>query len=129
MLYLGMSELTTTDKTIREALKRTMREKGLTQAALAERLGIKQPSVADILTGRRGRQPESLLNLLDAVGLELTIREKAAEKGDDSTDPPYLALAGMFDDPNSPGDVSVHHDFYIGEGLERDHEEAIRGNR
>lgn len=124
-----MSELTSTDKAIRDTLKRTMREQGLTQTALAEQLGIKQPSVADILTGRRGRQPESLLNLLDAVGLELTIQPKTATKSREVEASPYLALTGMIDDPSSPGDVSVRHDFYIGEGLSSEHEESTRGER
>ncbi len=124
-----MSELTQTDKAIRDTLKRTMREQGLTQAALAERLGIKQPSVADILTGRRGRQPESLLNLLDAVGLELTIQPKTATESREVEAPPYLALAGMFDDPDSPGDVSARIDHYIGEGLEAEYRESTAGKR
>ncbi len=107
-----------------------MKEKGLTQAALAERLGIKQPSVADILTGRRGRQPESLLNLLDAAGLELTIQPKTATGSREGVeDPPYLALAGMFDDPDSPGDVSARIDHYIGEGLEAEYRESTAGKR
>lgn len=42
---------------------------------------------------------------------------------------PHLALAGMFDDPDSPGDVSARHDHYIGEGLESEHLETTTGNR
>lgn len=112
-----------------------MKEKGLTQAALAERLGVKQPSVADILTGRRGRQPESLLNLLDAVGLELPIQPKSAPDREAET-PPYLILAGMFDilagmfdDPDSLGNVSARIDHYIGEGLEAEYRESTAGKR
>lgn len=105
-----------------------MQEEGVTQAALAERLGVKQPSVADILSGRRGRQPESLLNLLGALGLELTVTLKASTPA--TPEPPaYLALAGRFDDPESPGDVSVRHDHYVGEGLEAEHQESIAGER
>ncbi len=123
-----MNELTDADKTIRDTMKRVMHEEGLTQAALAERLGVKQPSVADILSGRRGRQPESLLNLLDALGLELTVTPKAPTST--APEPPaYLALAGRFDDPDSPGDVSARHDHYIGEGLEVEHSESIAGER
>jgi hypothetical protein len=33
-----------------------------------------------------------------------------------------LALAGIFDDPDSPGDVSARHDDYIREAFE---EEAV----
>lgn len=123
-----MSRLTDSDKAIRDTVKRVMHEEGLTQAALAQRLGVKQPSVADILSGRRGRQPESLLNLLDALGLELTVTPKAPATT--TPEPPaYLVLAGRFDDPNSPGDVSVRHDHYIGEGLETEHTESIAGKR
>ena len=123
-----MKDLANADKTIRDTVKRVMHEEGLTQAALAERLGVKQPSVADILSGRRGRQPESLLNLLDALGLELTVMPKAPIAT--TPEPPaYLALAGRFDDPNSPGDISARHDHYIGEGLETEHTESIAGER
>lgn len=123
-----MNELTNADKAIRDTVKRVMHEEGLTQAALAERLGVKQPSVADILSGRRGRQPESLLNLLDALGLELTVTPKTPTPA--APEPPaYLALAGRFDDPNSPGDVSARHDYYIGKGLETEHRESTAGKR
>lgn len=42
---------------------------------------------------------------------------------------PYLALAGLFDDPDSPGDVSSRLDDYLGESLEREYEESVRGER
>lgn len=123
-----MSGPTDSDKAIRDTVKRVMHKEGLTQAALAERLGVKQPSVADILSGRRGRQPESLLNLLDALGLELTVTPKAPTAT--TPEPPaYLALAGRFDDPDSPGDVSARHDHYIGEGLETEYTESTAGKR
>jgi len=48
----------------------------LTQQELAQRLGIKQPSVADLLSGRRGQVPQSLIDLLDALDLEIVIRPK-----------------------------------------------------
>lgn len=51
-----------------------MQERGLTQAELARQLGIKPPSLAQILSGRRGRVPESLLDVLQALDLHLDAR-------------------------------------------------------
>ncbi len=48
-----------------------MQDRGLTQAELARQLGIKPPSLAQILSGRRGLVPASLLNVLDALELKL----------------------------------------------------------
>ncbi|AWN24677.1 XRE family transcriptional regulator [Deinococcus irradiatisoli] len=50
----------------------------LTQADLALKLGIKQPSVAELLGGRRGRIPQSLIDLLDALDLELVVQPKTS---------------------------------------------------
>jgi transcriptional regulator with XRE-family HTH domain len=75
------------DTHIRRAIESAMREKGLTQAELARRLGKTPQSVAPILKGRRGKQPESLLEVLDALGLEL----KVVPKGRPETLPPDLA--------------------------------------
>lgn len=54
-----------------------MGEQKLTQKELADKLGIKQPSVADVIGGRRGRVPQSLIDILEALGLELTARKKS----------------------------------------------------
>lgn len=53
-----------------------MAERDITQQALADTLGIKQPSVAAIVSGDRGKIPQSLIAVLDALGLELTVRSK-----------------------------------------------------
>ena len=57
-----------------------MQQKGLTQAELARRLGKAPQSVAPILKGRRGKQPESLLEILDLLDLELEVRPKGAKR-------------------------------------------------
>lgn len=72
-----MEPLPITDQTIREAIKTAMGEQKLTQKELADKLGIKQPSVADVIGGRRGRVPQSLIDILEALGLELTARKKS----------------------------------------------------
>ncbi|MDQ3460708.1 MAG: helix-turn-helix transcriptional regulator [Deinococcota bacterium] len=43
--------------------------------------------------------------------------------------PSYLALAGMIDDQESPGNVSTHHDAYLGEALEEKHLRAAKDKR
>lgn len=62
---------------IREAMKAALQRRGLTQAQLASRLGIKQPSVTQLLSGTYGKVPQSLLHALDELGLELQVVEVA----------------------------------------------------
>ncbi|WP_234009015.1 helix-turn-helix domain-containing protein [Deinococcus sp. NW-56] len=70
--------LSPVDQRIREAMRLAMemRSPRLTQAVLAERLGISQPAVAALLSGRRGQIPQSLVDLLEALDLELTVQPK-----------------------------------------------------
>ena len=56
---------------IRARIREEMTRQNITQAELARRLGVKQPSVAQIMSGKRGTMPESLLDLLCALGLTL----------------------------------------------------------
>lgn len=56
----------------------------MTHAQLASRLGIKQPSVTQLLNGTYGNIPQSLLKALDALGLELMVVE-APDAEDAST--------------------------------------------
>lgn len=74
-----MSEsLAPTDQRIRDAVRTVMDgSPKVTQTALAERMGITQPAVAGLVSGRRGLIPQSLINLLDALGLELVVQPKA----------------------------------------------------
>ena len=58
---------------IRARVRQEMTRQGITQHELARRLGIKQPSVAQLLSGKRGTVPESLLDLLGALGLTLDV--------------------------------------------------------
>ncbi|WP_345468165.1 helix-turn-helix transcriptional regulator [Deinococcus carri] len=78
----GMSDgLSPVDRRIREAMRHAMETHSprLTQSSLAERLGISQPAVAALLSGRRGQIPQSLVDLLDALNLELVVQEKEQE--------------------------------------------------
>lgn len=55
----------------------------------------------------------------EQVGIE-DVLEVVEESSAESTQPDYLELAGIFDDPDSPGDVATRHDDYLGDWLEED---------
>jgi transcriptional regulator with XRE-family HTH domain len=58
------------------AIRQKMKEKGLTQKELSERVGLSQPNLARLLAGRSPRVPDSLQKVLDHLGLELTAEDK-----------------------------------------------------
>lgn len=68
---------------IRETARRALKERKLRQADIAEEIGLSQPEVARLLTGRVGRVPDAWQKLLDALDLELVAIPKV-EKADDS---------------------------------------------
>ena len=53
---------------VREAVRQTMKQRELTQSELAQRLGMTQPALAKMLTGRTGQVPESWQKVLDELG-------------------------------------------------------------
>jgi predicted transcriptional regulator len=63
-----------TDNAIRRAVVEEMTRQGMTQTALAEKLGVTRSHVSQMLSGYRGKVPESLVELLTALGLELTVK-------------------------------------------------------
>lgn len=65
-----------TEQRIRQNLEQARAEQGLTHAALAQKLGVKPPSVTAILTRKRALIPQSLIDLLDALDLELVAQPK-----------------------------------------------------
>ena len=68
--------MTETDKRLRETVTQTMRDRGITQTQLADSMGVTQGHVSQLVTGERGKIPESLIALLDELGLELTVVER-----------------------------------------------------
>ncbi|MBB5234513.1 helix-turn-helix domain-containing protein [Deinococcus budaensis] len=70
--------LSPTDQRIRDALRAAMDGSSprVTQQALADRLGVSQPAVAAMLAGRRGQVPQSLIDMLEALGLEIVVQPK-----------------------------------------------------
>ena len=55
------------------AIKEAMTRQGLNQANLAKRLGISPPALSQLLTGKRGTIPESLMDVIHALGLSLEV--------------------------------------------------------
>jgi ribosome-binding protein aMBF1 (putative translation factor) len=68
-----------TDHQIEVTIRQAMSEQGLTHASLAQRLGIKAPSVTRIITGKTGIIPQSLIDVLEALSLELTVQPSSGE--------------------------------------------------
>lgn len=56
---------------VRSAARAALKGKKLTQAEIADAIGLQQSDVARLLTGRVGRVPENWQKLLDALDLEL----------------------------------------------------------
>lgn len=68
------------DKKIREAIEDHMRRVGVTNADLARKLEISPQAVGQITNGQRGRIPDSLNDLLEALDLELTVTPRTEGK-------------------------------------------------
>jgi plasmid maintenance system antidote protein VapI len=64
------------DKKIRQAIEDHMNKIGLSNAELARRMKVSPQAVGQIINGQRGLIPDSLNDLLKAIGLELTVRAK-----------------------------------------------------
>ena len=62
--------------TIGEMLRHLRIEQGVTQTELAEKLGIKQPTLARMESGRVGINESTLTRILDALNLQLQITSK-----------------------------------------------------
>lgn len=56
---------------IRARIRAEMARQGVSQAELARRLGIKPPSLSQVLSGKYGQMPQSLMDVLEALGLTL----------------------------------------------------------
>ena len=53
-----------------------MEERDMTAADLARKLDVSHQAVSQVLSGERGKMPQSLLNLMEVMGLELVVCEK-----------------------------------------------------
>jgi HTH-type transcriptional regulator/antitoxin HipB len=53
------------------------RNAGLTQAELGKRIGLRQATISKLEKGEPATQPATLLDVLTALGLEITIGERS----------------------------------------------------
>jgi ribosome-binding protein aMBF1 (putative translation factor) len=65
------------DKKIRQAIEARMNKVGLSNAELARKMKVSPQAVGQIINGQRGRIPDSLNDLLKAIGLELVVKAKS----------------------------------------------------
>lgn len=65
---------------IREAMRQALHKRGWTQEQLASELGITKSAVTQLLNGHYGKIPQSLLNALEALDLELVAQEVRPKK-------------------------------------------------
>lgn len=63
--------MTGMNEQVRSASREALKRKQMTQAEIAEQIGLQQSDVARLLTGRVGRIPDNWQKLLDALELDL----------------------------------------------------------
>lgn len=59
------------DKEIRQEIRVEMARRGVSQRELARRLGVTPSALSQVVSGTRGTIPQSLLDVLAALGLTL----------------------------------------------------------
>lgn len=62
---------------IRKATIEAIRKKGKTKAELARELNMDRQYLADLLSGKSGNAPKRYMEVLKALGLELTVTPKS----------------------------------------------------
>ncbi len=65
-----------TNETIRNAIQTALASQGKTAQELARDLGVEGTRIDRLQSGLEGGVPELLLNVLDALGLELQVKPK-----------------------------------------------------
>lgn len=72
-----MAQLTRSAAQIGNIVKRRRQAAGLTQSDLAARLGVRQATVSSVEAGGEGTKLSTLLDLLGALDLELTVAPRS----------------------------------------------------
>jgi len=63
-------------KSVRDAVREVMNERGLSQVRLAQELDIDRVNLTRLLSGRVNGVTPTWQKILDALGLELTVQKK-----------------------------------------------------
>lgn len=74
-----------TPKQLGQILKRYRARRGLSQLQAGSRVGMKQSTVSAIETDAAPSRVASLYRLLSSLGLELVLRDKSTQPGDNTT--------------------------------------------
>ena len=72
-----MNFLSRSPRDIGHALREARRDRGWSQKELAERCGLWQETISKIERGAGGTKLDSLFDLLAALDLELTVRDRS----------------------------------------------------
>ena len=67
------------DARIRADILGHIEQQGISQVEVAKRIGVAPQSVNRFLKGERGSLPKSMVDVLDALDLELHVRPKKRE--------------------------------------------------
>jgi predicted transcriptional regulator len=65
---------------IREMVRESMNQQGISTYRLAQLTEIEQPNVTRLLKGRSGKIPDSWQKILDALDLELVVQSKTKKR-------------------------------------------------
>ena len=68
------------DKRIRQAIHQAMIERGLINADVARELKVTPQAVGQVINGDRGKLPQSLIDVLRAVGLRLVVVDEQGKE-------------------------------------------------
>jgi len=77
-----MQHLVRTSKNIGHAIRQARKEKNLTQKDLASLSGVWQETISKIETGSSGTKLETIFDLIAALDLEITVRERSKGTSD-----------------------------------------------
>ncbi|MBZ9905618.1 helix-turn-helix domain-containing protein [Mesorhizobium sp. B2-3-14] len=78
--------LARTPEQIGNAIRRARKQKGLSQAALGDRAGMRQPSVSIIESGNPAARLDSVLALLAALDLEFQVAPRSKRSSSEIED-------------------------------------------
>jgi HTH-type transcriptional regulator/antitoxin HipB len=78
-----MKHLVRTAKQLGEAIARERRARGLTQAQLADKAGLRQEAISKIEGGNPGTRFDRISNILAALDLEFTLGPRTKGSVDD----------------------------------------------
>ncbi len=78
-----MKQSARTSKQLGAIIRRERRNRGLSQTALGEKVGLRQATISKLEAGKPATQLRTLLDVLTAMGLEIIIDERSSTSSND----------------------------------------------